>query len=149
MQSPGFPLAVVVALMAFVNGCGDESSDGAVSDSCASTKLDSKFQDTMTLTPNSASPGEVFTVKYPSPQVRSENVFMSRLGESECGPNFLLSADEGGTRWSPITGDEGAVIGFPRERSSHPAVVPDVAPPGTYRICDESLEACAVLTVTK
>jgi hypothetical protein len=102
----------------------------------------------MTLTPSSARPGEVFKVTYPSREVRTENVFMSKLGRTTCGPNFLLSADEGGTRWKAIKGDEVATIGFPRSRSSHPAVVPDVAPSGVYRICDESLKACALLTVS-
>ena len=152
----------IVTLLFLLAGCGQNT--GQVDDTAGSpdcqVELDPASEGSMTLTPSTAAPGARIKVSYPTTAARGSTLLMMEVGVAECHLDYVLSTDVDGPRWKAIDQQHGNVgVGsILRSLSSHPAVVPDVAEPGVYRLCGMAelpsetdnhaqAQACALLTV--
>lgn len=142
-----------VGVLFLAAGCGEQQSSEPGTPTAEATEGEligpcPSSAHALTLDPSTAAPGELFTVKYPSRKVRTENVFMYRvISDSTCRLDYELSHNGSKYTWYSIEGTEFSSLGNLWKRSSHRAVVPEVAEPGKYQICDDDSRACAVLTV--
>jgi hypothetical protein len=130
-------------------GCGLIAGEGGAAEGggCELSTLDQGLPGAMVLSPSTAAPGEVLTVKYTARMVRSDDVLMYRTGGAGCAPTFYLYADATGLNWLEVEGSNFVTMSTERKPSSLRAVVPDVAKPGVYVVCEGAQQACALLTV--
>ena len=112
--------------------------------------LPSRYGGTLTLRPSRARAGDKFRARFPHRKARTDILFMSPAQSGPCARSFVLQADGPESGWTELHGRGGVTtVGPMQPRSSVPAVVPDVADPGVYRVCDQDSRACALLEVVR
>lgn len=112
--------------------------------------LPSRYNGTLTLQPSRAKAGDKFRARFRNRKARTDILVMDSAEFGSCVRSFLLQADATGPRWRQLHGDRGFMtLGAMQPRADIPAVVPDIAEPGVYRVCDEDSRACALLEVVR
>jgi len=163
------PLAISLACLTLLAGCGQTSEalgqlHGANSASaepsprelgCAghptgAYSLPNRYDGTLTLQPSHAHAGDMFTARFPNRKARTDILVMFPAQSRPCARWFVLQADGPEPGWRELQGRGGVMtLGAVRPRSSIPAIVPDVAEPGVYRVCDDESRACDLLEVVR
>lgn len=138
---------LVVALF-LVAGCGsdvDPQPSGAACTQNLTAELPPGLDGTLSLSPDVVAPGDRFTASYPVRRERADTLFLSTEGSGGCERRFMLYPPGRWQEWS----DAETITAFSdlAERRSVRAVVPPVAGPGVYEVCDGEGSACALLTV--
>lgn len=162
------PLVIPVACLMVLAGCAETpdafgplseanspsanppTGKHACSSRTPSANLPSRYDGTLTLQPSRAKAGDKFRARFPNRRARTDILLMNSTASLSCVRSFLLQADGTGPRWRELHGEEGVMtLGAVQPRANIPAVVPDIAEPGEYRVCDEDSRACALLEVVR
>lgn len=122
----------------------------ACSSPTPNARLPNRYDGTLTLQPSRAKAGDKFRARFPNRNSRTDILVMHSAESGSCVRSFLLQADGAGRGWRELHG-EGRVmtLGAMQPRANIPAVVPEIAEPGVYRVCDDDARACALLEVVR
>ncbi|WP_028650584.1 hypothetical protein [Nocardioides halotolerans] len=102
------------------------------------------------VSPPTLHPGDSFEVGFSNFAPHDSMLLLRSAGArgNRCGENYAVYTDSNGTHWAEVSGRSTFVLDRVRRRNPVPAVVPDVATPGDYVLCESSGFACTTISVT-
>ena len=147
-------LAALVVTMAVASATGGCREEDAAKQSNPCPEMPSQGSSTraprLATIPEELHPGDNFQVRFTrwEPQDTLLTLWSAGTGGNQCGENYLIYTDHEGTHWVG-SAEISSLFLEPRHPNPVPALIPPIATPGDYVLCEPSEFVCSTISVTK